>query len=578
MNEQLIRQLEERRAALVGQMETLLQAPTTENRELTTEEQTSWDAAQADVTRLDEQLTRFRDQRDREARAAAARAGDPAVVDNGQGGSANGRHEVRSEPTVYGRGAGHSYFLDEARIKLNQAGLYEGSGDGGVRAAEERMRRHNQELDVDLPKRWEARERAASRAYEEAFAGNRHERRALARMQRQGVSPFERRALTRTDGQGGYFVPPTWLVDEYIPYLRAGREFVDLWRNLPLPHGTDSINIPRVTLGSGVGSQPADGGPVANRDMTDNFVNALVRTVAGQMDVAIQLLDQSPIAFDELIFGDLAEDYNLQLDGQALLGSGTNGQVLGVWPSGAIGAANAITVSNTNNANTSPQTWINGGTVASPGSVAGSVFQTCGQLLSFLQRKRLKPPTHWVWHPWIWYMLTTTVDSQLRPLVVPGTPNNMAFNQAAVDTDGPVEQGPVGYYMGLPVILDPNIPTTFGGATAPSLAQVSAGNFATTPGNGLYTPILAGRWNDLYLWEGEVRTRTLSEVLSGTLQVRFQLYNYLATMPNRFQAYATESNAGTYTTTAVNSGSAIAYGSLVQQQSNGILQITAQGF
>ena len=42
-------------------------------------------------------------------------------------------------------------------------------------------------------------------------------------------------------------------------------------------------------------------------------------------------------------------------------------------------------------------------------------------------------------------------------------------------------------------------------------------------------------WNDLYLWEGEMHSRTLSEVLSGTLQVRFQLYAYNASMANRYQ-------------------------------------------
>jgi hypothetical protein len=50
--------------------------------------------------------------------------------------------------------------------------------------------------------------------------------------------------------------------------------------------------------------------------MATATVTAPVRTIAGQEDVALQLLDQSPIAFDQIVFEDLIADYNLQLDTQ----------------------------------------------------------------------------------------------------------------------------------------------------------------------------------------------------------------------------------------------------------------------
>jgi len=53
-----------------------------------------------------------------------------------------------------------------------------------------------------------------------------------------------------------------------------------------------------------------------------------------------------------------------------------------------------------------------------------------------------------------------------------------------------------------------------------------------------YTPMLAERASDMFLWEGEMRSRVLTEVLSGTLQVRFQVYNYVAYMTDRYQSYA----------------------------------------
>ena len=73
--------------------------------------------------------------------------------------------------------------------------------------------------------------------------------------------------------------------------------------------------------------------------MADNFVNALVRTVAGQQDAAIQLLDQSPVAFDQIIFGDLMADLAMQLSGQLIAGSGTNGQLTGLYTAGTLGTS-----------------------------------------------------------------------------------------------------------------------------------------------------------------------------------------------------------------------------------------------
>ena len=73
----------------------------------------------------------------------------------------------------------------------------------------------------------------------------------------------------------------------------------------PLPAGTDSINIPRLLTGTATGVQTADNAPVAEQDLTDAFINAPVHTIAGQQDLAIQLIDQSPIAFDEVVFREI---------------------------------------------------------------------------------------------------------------------------------------------------------------------------------------------------------------------------------------------------------------------------------
>jgi HK97 family phage major capsid protein len=529
----VLEDLREQRSGLMAELETL-----NKETKLSDEQRARWDAAEAEVDDLDKEIERRKRQAEREARAAADRAartgGAGGDVTDGTGPTGSG-WTVGIEPTTYGKGSRQSYFLDLARSELNR-----GDGSGGPTAARERLKRHAQEIDVDLPKRQQEIDRAAERKYTEALmAGSKRERRAAMRMLSQGVSPFEKRFISRVDGAGGYFVPPLWLIDEYIPYLRAGREHADLARQLPLPAGTDNINIPRVTIGTATGPQVADGGVVPGRDMTDSFVSAPVRTIAGQQDAALQLLDQSPITFDEIIFQDLTEDYNMQLDGQTLVGSGVAGQIVGVYPAGAIASANQIVVQNTNtNTVANGQTWVAVGT----GGGAGTLFLSSAQLLSQMSRNRMMPPDRWVWNPTLWYMLLSTLDSQNRPLVVPGGNGGAAFNQAANDEDGPLTEGAAGTYYGLPVILDVNMPLTFGGTTAPQITTISNGTYAPTPGSGTnanYTPILAERTSDLFLWEGEMRTRVLSEVLSGNLQIRFQVYNYVAYLTNRYQSYAT---------------------------------------
>jgi HK97 family phage major capsid protein len=518
---ELIQQLEANRAQFVGQMDEILKVPTAEKRGLNTDEQTKFDAAQSEIEALDAQLTKFREQRDRETRAAQARAGDPAP-ENGRAATV----KVLDEPTIYGKYSGNSFFLDTARAEIQ-------NND----EARSRLNRHKQELDVLLPERRKAAERRAEKRVRETFGEEAYGR--------AGVNPFERRFISRTDGQGGYFVPPLWLVDEYIPYLRAGRVFADMWTSLPLPAGTDSINVPRVVLGTASGPQTADGATLPGRDIQDSFVNALVRTVAGQQDAAIQLLDQSPVAFDQIIFKDIMADLAMNLSGQLIVGSGTNGQLTGLYPQGTIngGSTPGFIVNNTANA------W-----TAQAGTA--NFYASTAQLVSQISRKRFRPPTGLVTNPAVWYAMASATDTQGRPLVMPSQ-QGLGYNQAAGDDDGPVTEGPVGHILGVPWKVDPNIPLTFGGTVAPSIQTISQGNVAPTDGSGgnpVYTPIIAAVWDDLYLFEGELRTRTLSEVLSGTLQVRFQAYGYCASMPNRYQnssgSYLSYGNYNTVGTTS----------------------------
>ena len=554
--DELIRKLQERRAALMKAAdealaksgEALAAGKPKEDRAAHDD---AYEAAVRDIKDIDAEIEKRSAQAEREKLAAPAHSGNGHVAQPGSAGDP--RAVITHEPTTYDPGARHSYFLDMARDQLNR-----GDGDEGVGAARDRLRRHTQEVDRQMPERRAAVERRASKSFEEAFAGTPRERRALARMDRLGITPFERekRFVSRTDGQGGYFVPPLWLIDDYIPYLRAGRVFADQWRRFPLPSGTDSINIPRLVLGTATGPQTADGGAVPGRDATDNFVNALVRTVAGQQDVAIQLLDKSPVAFDQIIFGDLMADLAMQLSGQLIVGSGSNGQLTGLYPTGSLGTSTGFSTTIGYVLNDAGAAW-----TAASGTV--NFYAWLAKVISNLARNRMRPVTGIVTNPAVWYGMASAMDTTLRPLVIPQQQGNN-FNQAAGDDDGPVTEGPVGHVLGVPWIVDPNIPLTFGGtgATQPYIGTISNGNTAPVPGSGgtagnsnVFTPAIAAVWDDLYLWEGELRSRTLSEVLSGTLQVRFQVYMYAASMPNRFQnsssqllSYGNYNNIGTQAT------------------------------
>ena len=540
--DELIRKLEERRAALAARrLELLNLAGARETLVNTAEELAEDSQAETSLGEIDGQLKRMRDQRDREARAAASRAGDPAPVT----GSAASGVTVTREPTVYGEHSGHSYFLDMCRATLNR-----GDGDGGVNAARDRQQRHQQELAVELPAREKRRDAESDRQLERRLSGAdleggtrrerrmaSRERRALERAYALGVPLYEKRIISRTDGQGGYEVPPLWLVDEFIPYLRAGRQFADLWHNFPLPTGTDSINIPRFTTGTATGTQPGDGAPVPGRDAADNFVQARVMTVAGQEDAAMQLLDQSPLNYDEIVIQDLTADYNMQVSAQLMLGAGFP-QLNGLFQNGKLYGNGSI---GTAGATTSGYYAVASGVTTAQWAGAASLYTAAGQLKSNLGRTRFLPITAWIGNPAVWEAFATAVDGNGRPLVPPD--NGGPFNALSMLGE-PVVEGLAGRISSLPMYTDPNIPLTFGGtsATQPYIGSISNGHTAPVDGSGgtstnanVFTPLIGARWDDLFFWEGQLRTRVLTEVLSGNLAVRFQLYAYCASMPNRYQ-------------------------------------------
>jgi HK97 family phage major capsid protein len=451
----MLKTLRKRLATINTEIRAINDAAEAENRSDLTEEETArYEALCAERSDKEARLAQLEDEETRRAADAEARAN---LGDDDEPDDIEPRARVISEPTVYGRAAGNSYYLDLVRMQVN--------GDSGART---RLERHAKELDVDIPAR-----RKAGKS-----------------------TDFEKRVNpNRTDGQGGFYVPPLWLIDENIPFLRAGRTAADLCTKMDLPGGTDSINLPKLLTGTSTATQ-TDGGAVSSTDLTDTSVTAPVRTIAGQQDIAMQLLDQSPIAFDEIVTKDLMGDYNRTLDTQILIGSGAGNQLKGLVNA----SPNAITY-----------------TDASP--TVPELYLPLAQAQSQVARQRFAPPTAWLLHPTRWYWILSALDSQNRPLVLPGAMS--PYNP--IGEDEKAAEGYAGILAGLPAYIDANIPTTVGGNQ---------------------DVIYGSKWDDLYLFEGSARTRVLPEVLSGTLQVRIQLWNYVAFLPDRY-AVATSAINGT---------------------------------
>jgi HK97 family phage major capsid protein len=346
--------------------------------------------------------------------------------------------KVMSEPMTYRQGAPYSYFKDLAARGDNAAGA--------------RLARHGQEMRIEL----EARDKRALRALPE------------------GVQLEYRTNPSRLAGQGGYFAPPLWLIDDYAPAPRPLRVLADLIPRFPLPAGVSSVNVPRVTTGETVATAQ-DLGATSNTDLVDAAVSSPVVTLVGRGDVANQVLEQSPGGsyLDHVIFQDLTQDYDFKLEQQLVNGTGATGQLLGVIPA----AGTTITY-----------------TDAAP--TGSKLFPFLGQTIAAVANNRKVMPTAWLMSGSRLAWIATSEDSGGFPLIVQGMP------------EGPQRLAT------LPAYADMALPSNLGAGTNQEV-------------------IVACRPEDMLLFESEPRTTVSFEPLSNTLEARLQLHNPVAALVAR---------------------------------------------
>lgn len=378
---------------------------------------------------------------------------------------------VGREPMTYERNGRHSYFVDMALARI--------AGEGSDKA-KMRLERHRRELDVELERREVLRRREFDYAAD-----------------RLGMKRRERRDISRVDGSGGHFAPPLWILDELGSFPRAGRVVADRMTAVPLPRGTDSVNVPRLTTGATVAIQASDGAAISETDPVDAAVTAPARTIAGMVDASIQLAEQAAQpGFDRLIFADLSADYDAKLDAQLIAGTGATGQVSGLL--------------------TSPGTTV---TYTSATPTVAATYSRIGDLASQVSTARQRVPSVAILHPRRAFWLMSQADGQSRPF----NPIDLAAPERDANTE------PAGSLLTMALAMSTGVPANLGAGSNEDRVIVTRGA-------------------DHVLLESDPFFRVDLASQSGTLTARFRMHQYVAFISQRAPS-ATGVLAGTGLTT-----------------------------
>lgn len=310
---------------------------------------------------------------------------------------------------------------------------------------------------------------------------SRNDREAAERLYRHQQQAMESRDVS--SASNGY-VPPVYLSQYEAGYARPGRPFADALPKAALPATGTSFTLPKLSGGAAVAAQ-TDGGSVQETDPTTTTVTTYVRTIAGQVDMSQQAMDRTDPSFDAVVFRDLLNAYDAELDRQTLVGSASSNEHVGI-------------------ANVSS---INTVTYTSSTPTAAEALPKIYAAISAVASNRHMYPTHIVMHP------------RRAAFFAAGLSTSSAlFNQGGLSTEqvGTQNGGVVGTIAGLPVIIDSNLPVTGGSSTNQDDIYV------------VHMP-------DLVLMEGALQTRVMEQPLSDTLEVRVQLFGYSAFAGARFE-------------------------------------------
>lgn len=389
----------------------------------------------------------------------------------------------------------HTYFPGSPANYMNDLVLasLRGQQVPGAEQAAERLAAHRKEMAADAVEA-DRRLRAGNRSWRDEYfvrqvrAGMGYSMRGSGRGNDSIVFEAQYRDLSTAAGAGGEWVPPLYLTELWVPFARPGRVFADSMTRKPLPPGTMSINIPVVSSGTTVAAQGTQNTNISDTDLQTEYDTFPVVTIAGAQVMSLQLIERSPIAVDDAVFGDLHLAAAQELDRQCVVGSNANGEITGL-----LNTVGVIDVAwNTGSGNTPIE------------GLYGVIANAKSQVAS----KRFLPASHTFMTPARWEWLEQQFDTQGRPLIVPEA--NGAFMLAQVAPDEPVAEGVVGgHLLSTKAFQDFNIPANLGtGANQDA--------------------IVVSRMSDNWLYESPIIARALPQTYGQQLSVLIQVYYYAA--------------------------------------------------
>lgn len=273
LRDKLQARITERQAAK-AELDSILNAPSTEGRDLNDAEAVRFADAKNKVVAADSEIQNL-EARIAELSEIEARRVEAAAKHTGAA------HVTREASTYSPENRNVSFFADAYRSQF-----------GFDHDAQDRIQRHMREVTV------------------------------------------ERRDITSSTLNG--LIPPLYLLDQAATLARAMRPFADQVPTYQLPATGMSIIVTRVTTGTATAAQTSGNTAAVETDMVTTDLTIPVVTIMGQQDVSRQALERGAVT-DSLIFADLVADYATKLDAGLINGSGSNGQHTGIINTASIG-------------------------------------------------------------------------------------------------------------------------------------------------------------------------------------------------------------------------------------------------
>lgn len=278
-----IEALEQRRDALKTQLDDLDNAVIERSADLTDDERATYEAAEAEIARCSEQLEKLikREQDINRSRELSASLGDATNANSGRPGMPG--VTIADDGPIYREHGEHNFFLDIYRAKVDVKAAY-------------RLEKHT-EINI---------ERASA-----------------------------------TSDLGGLIVPE-YLINKYQPLAVTRRAFLNTLVGTPSYGQLTSASaiISKETTGPGMGAQSSENTAFSTANWASTPVTLTAATVGGYSDLSIQSIQLGQVRPDRL-FSEMLSRYYQDQDRQALWGSGSSGEVEGVFNADGTQTVNA---------------------------------------------------------------------------------------------------------------------------------------------------------------------------------------------------------------------------------------------